>query len=303
MILRLFLVLLSFNALAAERKPVPTWQAVPQPYSQVSFQRNGDEVARYHFGKELRRPFVYPLRGPGGTSVTRMGHPHDPESHSHHNSVWISHHDVNGVSFWDDRAKGRIVHQRIEKFEDSEGRASVISSNNWVDDTGKVLLKERRTTSAVGLVNQEWMLLIVLELQAEKAPVTFGKTPFGFIGVRMAKTIGVHDGGGTIRNSAGQVNEKEVFWKSAKWVDYSGLVTQNLSGGATLFDHSSNSNHPSFFHVRDDGWMGASFNLEKPYTLETNQTLKLTYGVYVHNGILEPAAIDLTYKQFNALKP
>src|SRR6266571_5832929 len=103
--------LISFM-LRAEPKPVPRIQAVPQPYEQISFEREGVEIARYHFGASLRRPFVFPVIGPAGLSLTRMGHPHDPESHSHHNSVWVSHNSVNGVSFWDDRAKGKIVHQR-----------------------------------------------------------------------------------------------------------------------------------------------------------------------------------------------
>ena len=44
------------------------------------------------------------------------------------------------------------------------------------------------------------------------------------IGVRMAKTIGVLDGGGRIRNSEGGVDEKGTFWKRARWVDYSGQI-------------------------------------------------------------------------------
>ena len=35
---------------------------------------------------------------------------------------------------------------------------------------------------------------------------------------------GVHDGGGTIRNSEGGVNEAGVFWKPARWCDYSGRI-------------------------------------------------------------------------------
>lgn len=303
MILRFCIVLLGCSAFAAERKPVPTWQVVPQPYSQVSFQRDGIEVARYHFGSELRRPFVFPLVGPSGRSVTRMGHPHDPESHSHHNSVWISHDSVNGISFWDDRSPGRIVHQRVEKFEDLKDRASVSTLNHWVDGSGKILLKEKRKTIAIGLPEKEWLLVIRMELQPDKAPVTFGKTPFGFIGVRMAKTIGVHDGGGTIRNSEGATNEKEVFWKPAKWVDYSGAITKTETGGATLLDHTSNVNHPTFIHVRDDGWMAASYNLEKSFTLETNKTLSLTYGVYVHGSIPEPKKLEQVWKQFTTSAP
>jgi hypothetical protein len=52
-----------------------------------------------------------------------MGHPHDPESHSHHNSVWISHFDVNGTDFWGDRGGGRIRHKRIVEFEDADEQA------------------------------------------------------------------------------------------------------------------------------------------------------------------------------------
>ena len=111
------MIVLSGSVLRAEAKPVPRIQAVPQSYEQISFQREGVEIARYHFGPALRRPFVFPLIGPAGLSLTRMGHPHDPESHSHHNSVWVSHNSVNGVSFWDDRAKGKIVHQRIEALD------------------------------------------------------------------------------------------------------------------------------------------------------------------------------------------
>ncbi|MGH9162912.1 MAG: DUF6807 family protein, partial [Vicinamibacteraceae bacterium] len=65
-------------------KPIPRVQAVPLPYHQVSFQRDGREIARYHFGPDLIRPFVYPIVGPSGHGLTRMGHPGNPDTHSHH---------------------------------------------------------------------------------------------------------------------------------------------------------------------------------------------------------------------------
>src|SRR5688500_13275455 len=117
--------------LAAGPKPVPNMQTLPLPNHEISFQRDGHELTRYHFAPELRRPFLYPVIGPSGRSLTRMGHPHDPESHSHHNSIWISHNDVNGISFWDDRAKGRIVHRRILRFDDALDTASVFTDTAW----------------------------------------------------------------------------------------------------------------------------------------------------------------------------
>ena len=284
------MIVLMNSVLRSEIKGVPALQTVPQAYEQVSFQREGVEIARYHFGAELRRPFVFPLVGPNGLSLTRMGHPHDPESHSHHNSVWISHNSVNGVSFWDDRAKGKIVHQRIDAMEDD----SILSTNLWVDEsTKKTLMSERRRTAIQLLDKGEYFLIIDLEFSCQE-PVTLGKTPCGLIGVRVAKTMGTNDGGGTIRNSEGKVNEKEVFWKPAKWVDYSGAIKTGVIEGIALMDHPSNPNHPSVFHVRGDGWMGASLTFDGERVIEPGKALRLRYGLYVHSG--EPAIEELEKK-------
>ena len=53
-------------------KPIPHLQALPQPYEQVPFQRDGTELARLHFGPGLNRPFVFPLLGPSGRSITPL---------------------------------------------------------------------------------------------------------------------------------------------------------------------------------------------------------------------------------------
>lgn len=287
-------------------KLVPFTQVIPQPYEQASFQRDGTEVARYHFGSALRRPFVFPLIGPSGRSVTRMGHPRDPVGHSHHNSVWVAHADVNGLSFWDDRQKGRIVHQRLEAYRDGEDapdESSVTATSHWIDERdpakSAVMLIERRRTTVKVLDGGELLLILDIELEAPKdKPATLGKTPFGLVGVRMAKTIGVHDGGGTIRNSEGGVNEPAIFWKPAKWVDYSGPITPKAVEGATLFDHPGNPNHPAVFHVRGDGWMGASLTFGGPMTIEPGKPLRLRYAVWVHAGMPELAAIEKRWSEF-----
>lgn len=295
----LLLCLFLHSPAHADPKPVPRLQVIPQPYQQISIQRNGSEIARYHYGPALRRPFVFPVIGPAGRSLTRMGHPRDPEGHSHHNSVWISHVSVNGVNFWGDREKGRIAHQRIEALEDEgDDIASIMTLNHWINEAdNKVLLMERRRTQAQLLENGEWLLLIDLQFTCRE-PVTFGKTPFGLIGVRMAKTIGTLDGGGTIRNSEGQVDEKEIFWKPAKWVDYSGATTPNAIEGITLMDHPANPNHPSIFHVRGDGWMGSSFTHAEPRTLQPGETLRLRYGLYIHAGQPSREQLQQRWEQF-----
>jgi len=303
-----FLVfLMGPNAQAQEMlpapKPVPRMQVIPMPYYQASFQHDGVEITRYHFGPGLHRPFLFPVIGPSGLSLTRMGHPHDPESHSHHNSVWISHNDVDEISFWSDSGDGKICHKRIVKFEDFGECSTIVTENEWVTNIGKVLLLETRQITVLLLENSEWLLIIDMEFKAKDSTVTLGKTPFGMIGVRMAKTIGVNDGGGKIRNSKGAVNEKEVFWKRAKWVDYSGAITNERLEGITLFDHPNNPNFPTYFHVRNDGWMGASLTFDGPRKIQPNESLHLRYGLYIHSDMKAKDAIEAKWKQFTEIVP
>lgn len=281
-----------------EPKPVPRLQVIPQPYGQVSFQRDGVEITRYHFGADLERPFLFPVVGPSGRSLTRMGHPRDPETHSHHNSVWLSHADVGGVDFWSDKRLGIVRHKRVVKYEDEGEKSYLVAENEWVDKDGKVLLNETRQVTVGLLEGKEWLLVIDSTFAAKDKPVTLRKTPFGFIGVRTAKTICVNDGGGRIRNSEGGVNEKEIFWKQARWVDYSGPIETGKIEGIALFDHPGNPNHPSTFHVRNDGWMGASLNLEGPREITPDKPLHLRYGLYIHNDMKAPAEIDKQWKDF-----
>lgn len=287
-------------------KSIPRLLAVPQPYDQVSFQRDRQEIARYHYGTNLNRPFVFPLIGPSGVSLSRLGHPHDPQTHSHHNSFWVAHHDVNGTDFWGDHAKrqGRIVHQRLEPFLDDAGEvASIVAWNHWINESNVVLLVERRQTALQLLPDKEYFMVVDSEFTLPKGgkPVALGKTSFGLAAVRMAKSIGVHDGGGRIRNSEGAVNEKELFWKPAKWCDYSGVIVGKTIEGITLMDHPMNPQHPSPYHVRDDGWMGACLSQNGPVMVEQAKPLHARYGIYVHRGMPEPKKLDAKWEEFTKL--
>jgi hypothetical protein len=279
-----------------DAKPVPDVQVVPLPNNEASFQHLDRELTRYYYGPSLARPFWYPIAGPAGRTLTRMGHPRDPQGHSHHNSVWISHNDVGGVSFWADRGSpppGRIVHQAIDEFEDGPARAWMLSRNAWQGPDGKTVAYERRRAEVRPLEGDQWLMLIDVQLETPgDKPVVLGKTPFGMIGVRMAKTIGVHDGGGRILNSDGLINEEQVFRKPARWVDDSGPVTNQLRGGIALLDHPANPGHPTPFHVREDGWMGASLTLNRPLTIEPGRPLRLRYGLWVHGGVPQAADVD-----------
>lgn len=294
------IVVLLIPALLPAQPPIPRMQAIPLPGGQISFQRHERELARYHFDAANPRPFVFPIIGPSGRSLTRMGHPGDPDGHSHHNSVWFTSSNVNGVDFWSDRGGGRIVHKRIEHLEDGEDRALAIGRAEWVTSAGAVLLDERRHVLVQLLPRDEWFLILDLELRAPREPVTVAAAAFGPIGVRMAKWISVHFGGGTLRNSEGAEGEVALFRKPARWVDYAGRTAPGVIEGIVLMDHPSNPYHPSPFHVREDGWMGAMLSLEKPTVIEPAKPLSLRYGLYVHAGARSREAIDAKFEEFAA---
>lgn len=302
-------------------------QVIPLPHEEASFQRDGEEIARFHFAPDQKRPFVYPVIGPSGRSLTRMGHPHDPVTHSHHNSVWFSHQFVGGTDFWSDNG-GRVSHVKVLRYEDSDEVAFAETENAWLNKEGKPVLHDKRRVSVKPLAGREWLLLLDLQLEARTADVPLDDTAFGFLGVRMAKTIGVLDGGGTIRNSEGGVDEVACFRKPARWMDYSGPIAKDEGGrmkdkggagkaggptstfnlqpstlvieGISLFDHPSNPNHPVPFHCRGDGWMGASLTFGHPLTVKKGEPMRLRYALWIHDGMPAPEKIEEQWKAFAA---
>ena len=289
-------------------KPVPEMQAIPLPEKGISFQHQGRELTRLYAAPDQQRPFLFPMMAPCGVSLTRMGHPRDPVSHSHHNSVWISHFNIGDTNFWEDRTKpgaGKIVLQKIERLWDSADRCGCTMLNDWVQTgTPEVKILQERRTLEIWRPDAEgnWLLVIDIEFStAAEQPVVIAETPFGPIGVRMAKTIGVNDGGGRILNSSGQRNEAECFRKPARWVDYSGPLTAKDFGGVALFDHPNNPNHPNAFHVRNDGWMGATLTFTGPLSVEREKPIKLRYGLWSHAGVPTQEAIEAQWKAFSIL--
>src|SRR5438067_1648342 len=94
-----------------------------------------------------------------------------------------------------------------------------------------------------------------------------------------------------------------VFWKAARWVDYSGPITAAATEGITLMDHPKNPNHPSMFHVRDDGWMGVSLTFDGPRNVESGQPLRLRYGLYVHSGAPTVEQVQDRWEKFAQTEP
>ncbi|HZF00164.1 MAG TPA: PmoA family protein [Planctomycetota bacterium] len=284
----------------------PRAMIVPQPEDQLSFQVDGREWLRYHYGAQTPKPYFYPVMGPAGAPVTRLTHPHDPVTHAHHLSLWIGHQNVAGSNFWEHmKSAARIVHDRIVKIEDGD-RATLTLTAKWLDGDKKPLLLDERVWTLTPRYETlgsngfgEYTLDLKLTLTPVAPTVTIGKSNFGLVAVRVAKMMGTLDGGGCITNSEGKVNEKELMpHRRARWCDYSGQAAPGRVNGVTLFGHPSNPNHPSYFHVRGDGWMGSSFSFENDVVVAREKPLVLRYRFLVHAGPADPAMLDAEDHRF-----
>ncbi len=261
----------------------PRCEVVPLPDHQVAFRIDGHERLRWHFGPSYPRPFFYPLIGPSGNALTRMGHPGAPD-HDHHRSIWFAHAKVLGIDFWSERTSARIRQKQWLCYQDGNVEGALAVLLGWYDGHDPTELLEQQLVAAVhpGPDGETF-----LELQSTFKPTAesleFGKTNFGFLAVRVAKSLSAYFGGGTIANSEGAAGEPAIFGKPARWMDYSGPMPR-ADEGITYFDHPGNPGSPVSWHVREDGWMGAAPSLNGPVTTTRQQPSQLRYLLHAHRG-------------------
>ncbi len=275
-------------------------EVIPQAGHQISVCLDGVERTRWHFGNDSPRPYFFPFVGPSGASLTRIGHPGAPD-HDHHRSIWFAHHRIDGIDFWSDQGKGRVRQKQWYAFDDSETQATMAVALGWYGGDGKEVLEQDLVTAMRPGENGE----VLLEIQSTfrppkgKAQVELGKTNFGFLAVRVAKSVSTHFGGGIITDSEGRVGESAIFGKRSRWMDYSGRVPDGdgqdrrwVNEGITVFDHPANPRHPCHWHVRGDGWMGASFGMQEGLVLSQGEALTLRYLLHGHRGPIDRARAE-----------
>jgi hypothetical protein len=285
----------------------PRCQVVPEAGHQASMRIDGAERLRWHFGTDYPRPFLYPLNGPSGRPLTRMGHPGAP-NHDHHQSIWFAHQKVLGIDFWSNNTPARVRQKEWLAYQDGDDEALLAVRLGWFDghDPKELLVQDLIVAIRPGPEGETFV-----ELQSTFTPAAasleFGKTNFGFLAVRVAKSISEYFGGGRLTNSDGLTGEPAIFGKPAAWMDYSGPVRTGDAGavveGVTFFDHPANPGHPAHWHVREDGWMGASVCLNGPIETTRDKPLVLRYLLHAHRGVAEAARCAETLRTFASTGP
>lgn len=243
-------------------------------------------------------PILWPIIGPTGQPMTRShpmaeGPPSERRDHPHHRSLWFTHGDVNGLSFWHEET---IKHRKFVKIE-SGRRAVIVTENDWIDREGKVVCSDVRCFTFGANAEARWIDFAVTVI-ASNGPVKFGDTKEGTMGIRLAGTMKVDAKkenpawGGHIVNSEGQV-DTAAWGQRAAWVDYYGPVDGETVGVAIL-NHPSSFRFPTYWHVRTYGLFAANpFGLhhfegnnevDGSHTLQPGESMLLRSRFLFHRG-------------------
>jgi len=237
-------------------------------------------------------PALWPIIGPTGKPMTRaypMGEaPNERKDHPHHRSLWFTHGDVNGLSFWH---RETIKHREFVKIQSGK-EAVIVACNDWVRPDGKPVCSDERTFK-FGVDGDTRRIDFDITLKATHGEVKFGDTKEGTMGVRVPGTMKLTaEMGGGIVNSEGQT-DGATWGKPAAWVDYHGPVDGQTVGIAIL-NHPSSFRFPTYWHVRTYGLFAANpFGLhdfrgnrdvDGSHTLAPDETMTFRYRILFHLG-------------------
>ena len=270
------------------------------------------------------KPILYPIIGPHGIGMTR-NYPMKQDvageaiDHIHQKSMWFTHGDVNGVSFWDEmEGAGKIVHDALIQVKEDPDRATIQTANKWVDVNGKEICSDT-STLVFSVPSGQRAIDWIITIQASRGDLTFGDTKEGTMGIRMHPNLrlsndpkhGVTTANGQAINSAGDRSQK-VWGKRAKWVDYWGQI-DGKTVGIAIMDHPKNPRHPTWWHARDYGLVAANpfgihdFEGKPPgtgeLTVPAGESITFCYRLYFHEGDAQQARIAQQYEDFGQTAP
>ncbi|HOE11313.1 MAG TPA: PmoA family protein [bacterium] len=280
-----------------------------QKQSQIGVMIGGDQVTNYMYGRKNARPYLYPLIGPHGMSVTRS-YPMaeisgETQDHPHHKSIWVAHGDVGGGDFWSElEGHGKQQHVDLLQLQEGPIYGSFTVLNDWIEVGGGKVLEETRKITFYGLPKAARMMDFEITFKATEGDVRFGDTKEGgILSVRVASSMDVTRGG-KIQNAQKGINEAETWGKRSPWCDYSGVV-DGSEVGLAIFDHPSNFRHPTYWHVRNYGLMTANpFGLshyygdaeqDGSYLLRKGAAFCFRYRLFVHEGDSETGKVADAY--------
>jgi hypothetical protein len=277
---------------------------------------DGQEALIYQYGDDQDLVHFYPVRSPNGQSMTVQ----KTDPYPHHRSFWFGDKvQLDGgraVGFYNALYSGstrniesrppykdHVHHIEFDKGEAGKDQAALTAKLVWEMDGDTPVFDEQREMRVVALGDGAWFMDITYTLTAAHGDVKFvsDAVHYAWPYLRMNRTFSV-DGGGTIVNSEGGLNQPGTHGKTARWVDYSNTVDGKTSGLA-IFPHPSTGPESPKWLTRDYGCFGprrADEKSGKPFTVAKGESISQRVGILVHTGDAEDGKVAARYAAYVA---
>ena len=264
----------------------------------IDILQGGKLFTAYHYAEKYKKPFLYPVLGANGARLTRgwpmEEFPGEPQDHVHQKSLWVAHGEVNSVDYWGEGGgSGTQRTDELVAVESGDAFVRIHAKNSWVNRADETILAEEREYVFYNTPAAARSIDLTVTVTATEGDVTFGDTKEGGMCSLRVNPVINGNAAGEIRNSLGQVGERECWGRRAAWCDYSGPIDGRVNGIAIL-DHPKNLRHPTCWHVRDYGLMAANcfgysyfkstHEKSGDFVLPAGESVTFRYRVFVHAG-------------------
>jgi len=279
---------------------------------------DGEHVTTYHYSNDWKKPFLWPVKGEGGVGLTRdypMAEiPQKKEQdHPHHKSLYTAYGEVNGWDLWAEGENSGFQHSGEVTWGSGDAYGWVQAKNVWQDKDHNPVIAEDREYRFYATEDAARFIDVKVTLRADYGEVALTDTKEGgLVAVRMRPELSRENG--HITNAFGDTGESECWGKPSPWCDYAGEMEGVGWRGITVFDNPENLRHPTSWHVRSYGLMGANcfgysyFNDKDynkdlvpengDYTIKAGDSLVMHYRVYIHSGDVKDGAVAEHYADY-----
>jgi hypothetical protein len=339
----LFFIFISFSFLLNAQSDSKFKIVNNDPEKKIDILIDGKLFTSYLYSDEipvLKKPVLFPIISAMGDTITR-GYPLEPRigeriDHPHQIGLWFNYGDVNGLDFWNNsnaipadqsERMGTIRLQDIIYEKESDNKAELIVSSNWINYEGEILLEEV-THFIFRTDNNSRTIDRITKLTAIDEDVFFNDNKEGMMGLRMARQlelptnqpialtdshgnkteVAVLDNSkvtGNYLNSDG-IEGNNAWGKRAKWVALSGNINSH-DVSVVIFDNPENIGFPTYWHARDYGLFAANplgqkifseGKKELNYKLDAGESVTFKYRILIQNEKADREEFEEKYKEF-----
>ncbi len=241
--------------------------------------------------KEGIRPYLHPIRTPGGGGVLTEIH---PDHHPHQTGVYWGLKKVNGRDYFTNYRAGHYQRQSVLVLQPKGKEVKWQTVYNLLDEQGEPILQETHTWS---VRQEDSRMLLDLEWQGKAlTQITVEQFFVGGLFMRMPWSKDIQ---GEAVNSLGETNREAADGHRAIWTDV-GMQISGMKrwGHIAILDHPDNTAFPTPWRVDGQLGVGPSRQILGDWSLAKGEVTTERYRLIIYEGDLNRQALTSLWKDY-----